>query len=319
MPMRDEEGRLEPSVRSVLAQRGLSRREILVYDDDSQDGTAAAVTAVAGDAAVVLTGGALPPGWLGKTHACQQLADAAAGTVLVFVDADVVLAPDAIAGAVSVLRDRGLAFVSPYPRQLAGTWLERLVQPLLQWSWLSFLPLRLAERSSRASLAAANGQFLVVDAAMYARAGGHEVIRDDVVDDMALARVLVGVGGHGTFIDGHDIAVCRMYDGARPLAEGYAKSLWRAFGSPVGAVLVTVVMVILAVLPWALVAVTPAAWPAAVGGPAGRLVAAARTGSRPLWDAALHPLSVLAFACLVGISITRRRKARLTWKSRPLP
>jgi hypothetical protein len=193
------------------------------------------------------------------------------------------------------------------------------VQPLLQWSWLSFLPLRLAERSSRASLAAANGQLLVVDAAAYSRAGGHQMVHDDVVDDMALARVLVGVGGHGTFIDGHDIAACRMYDGARPLAEGYAKSLWRAFGSPVGAVLVTVVMVILAVLPWALVAVTPAAWPAAVGGPAGRLVAAARTGSRPLWDAALHPLSVLAFACLVGISITRRRKARLTWKSRPLP
>ena len=54
----------------------------------------------------------MPSGWLGKPHACWQLADAAAGTVLVFVDADVVLAADAVAGAVSLLRNEGLAFVS---------------------------------------------------------------------------------------------------------------------------------------------------------------------------------------------------------------
>src|SRR5205807_5961315 len=132
----------------------------------------------------------LPSGWLGKPHACWHLARAATGTVLVFVDADVVLAPDAVAGAVSLLRNEGLAFVSPYPRQLAGSWLERLVQPLLQWSWLAFLPLRLAERGHRPSLANANGQLLVVDTAAYRRAGGHASVRAEVVDDVALARSL---------------------------------------------------------------------------------------------------------------------------------
>jgi len=319
MPMRDEADRLEPSLRSVIAQRGLARREILVYDDDSHDGTAALVRRIGGDAVRVLVGGPLPADWLGKPHACRQLAGAAAGTVLVFVDADVVLSPDAVAGAVSLLRDRELAFVSPYPRQLAGSWLERLVQPLLQWSWLTFLPLRIAERSDRPALAAANGQFLVVDAAAYARAGGHDVVRAEVVEDVALARALVRAGGHGTFVDGHDIAACRMYGDARSVAEGYAKSLWRAFGSPPAAMSVTVLLAVVGILPWVLVAFTPAAWPAAIGGPAGRLVTAARTGSKPWIDAALHPLSVVAFACLVVRSVSRRRSGELTWKSRPLP
>jgi hypothetical protein len=319
MPMRDEAARLEPALRSVVAQRGLARREILVYDDESQDGTTALVTSVASDAVTVLPTRTLPPGWLGKPHACWQLARAAAGTVLVFVDADVVLAPDAVAGAVALLRSEGLAFVSPYPRQLTGSWLERLVQPLLQWSWLSFLPLRIAQRSSRPALAAANGQFVVVDAAAYVRAGGHDATRNDVVEDVALARALVRSGARGVFADGHDIASCRMYDGVGSVTDGYAKSLWCAFGSPAGAVSATVLLAVLGVLPWALLAVTPVAWPAALGGPASRLVAAARTGSRPLWDAALHPLSVIAFGLLVGVSLARRRSGRLSWKSRPLP
>ena len=70
-----------------------------------------------------------------------------------------------VAAAVAVLDGAGLDLVSPWPRQLAGSAAERLVQPLQQWLWATFLPLRLAERSPRPSLAAANGQFLVSCAA----------------------------------------------------------------------------------------------------------------------------------------------------------
>jgi hypothetical protein len=319
MPMRDEVDRLEPSLRSVLEQVGLARRETLVYDDDSADGTADEVRHVGGSNVRVIAGGVLPPGWLGKSHACMRLAEAATGSVLVFVDADVVLAPDAVAGAVALLREQRYAFVSPYPRQLTGSWLERLVQPLLQWSWLTFVPLRPAERSHRPSLAAANGQLLVVDAAAYRAAGGHEAVRADVVEDVALARALVRAGGRGGFADGHDIATCRMYDGTRAVVDGYAKSLWCAFGSAAGAVAVALLVLTVGVLPWAMVAVTPLAWPGAVGGVAGRLVAALRTGSRPVWDAVAHPLSAVAFAALVTVSLVRHRGGRLAWKSRSLP
>ena len=90
-------------------------------------------------------------------------------------DADVVLAPEAVAATVALLADTGLDLVSPYPRQDAPG-ATRLVQPLLQWSWLTFLPLRLAERSARPSLSAANGQLLAVTRAAYDRAGGHAAV-----------------------------------------------------------------------------------------------------------------------------------------------
>jgi hypothetical protein len=319
LPVRNEAHRVAPTLRSLLDQAGLRQAEILVYDDGSADATADVVRDVGGPRVRLLAGSALPPGWLGKPHACAQLAAAASGSVLVFVDADVVLDVDAIAAAVALLRQRGLQFVSPYPRQLTGSWLERLVQPLLWWSWLICLPLRVAERSSRPSLAAANGQFLVVDERAYRHAGGHAAVRSEVVEDVALARALVRSGAHGGFVDGSAIARCRMYDGARAVVDGYAKSAWCAFGSPVAAAVVATAFLVLAVLPWALVGITAWAWPAALGGPVSRLVAAARSGSRPVLDAFGHPLSALAFACIVAISLRRHGTGRLAWKSRALP
>ncbi len=80
------------------------------------------------------------------------------------------------------------------------------MQPLLQWSWLTFVPLRLAESARRPSLAVGNGQFLVVRRAAYARAGGHAAVRGEVVDDVALARAVTAAGGRVAVVDGTDWA-----------------------------------------------------------------------------------------------------------------
>ncbi|MGD9991303.1 glycosyltransferase family 2 protein, partial [Pseudonocardia sp.] len=169
VPARDEAHRVGAAVASLRAQTGLRAAEVLVLDDGSTDDTAA-VAAAAG--ARVLTGTPPPPGSLGKPHACAQLAAAARGTVHVYVDADVVVDRRAVAAAVTLLREAHLDLVCPWPRQLATGWAARLVQPLLAWSWMVTLPLRVAERSARPSMVAATGQFLVVDAAALERAGG---------------------------------------------------------------------------------------------------------------------------------------------------
>ena len=197
-----------------------------------------------------MTGRPLPPGWLGKPHACHQLARAArVSDVLVFVDADVQLAPHAVRAAVGLLDRHALDFVSPYPRQLAGSVAERIVQPLLQWSWLTFLPLRLAEHARRPSMAVANGQFLAVRRAAYERAGGHAAVRAAVLDDVALARELRRHGARGGVVDGTGLGACRMYDGWVDLRDGYAKSLWAAFGSEPGAMAVLVLLVVMYLVP----------------------------------------------------------------------
>ncbi len=319
LPLRNEVDRAEPCLRALLAQTGLREAEILVLDDGSTDGTDELVRRVAGPRAVLLPGPPLPPGWLGKPHACQELADAATGEVLVFVDADVVLTPDAVARAVRLLREARLDLVSPYPRQVAVGVLGRLVQPLLQWSWLTFLPLWVAERSRRPSLAAANGQFLVVDAAAYRMAGGHTSVRRDVLDDVALVRAVKRSGGRGAVADGTAVATCQMYDDARGLTDGYAKSLWSAFGSPAGTVAVAALLGWLYLLPpVAMLRGSPAGAAGYGAAVAGRVVAARATGGRVFPDPLAHPASVVAFLALLAESWRRHLTGTATWKGRPV-
>jgi len=319
LPLRDEAARVTPCLESLLAQRGVPNLEILALDDGSSDGTAEVVRAVAGDRIRLLAGTAAPPGWLGKPHACRQLADAVAGTqVLAFIDADVVLEPDAIAGAVTLLRSAGATLLSPYPR-ITGA--GRLVQPLLQWSWLTFLPLRAMERSPRPSLAAAGGQWLLVDRHGYDLAGGHAAVRGDVLEDIGLARAVKRAGGRIALADGSRLATCRMYSSWWELSDGYAKSLWAAFGSTAGAATVVGTLLFLYAAPSLLLfsgSVRIAVWglSAYAMGVLGRAVAATATGGRAWPDALAQPISIVVFALLVARSFALRRRGRLTWRGR---
>ncbi|MBL6632338.1 MAG: glycosyltransferase family 2 protein, partial [Candidatus Nanopelagicales bacterium] len=146
IPARNEVDALGDALASVQRQRGVPQTTIHVLDDGSSDGTAEiAERAAADDPRVHVTRApdeAPPPGWLGKNFACARLAESTPdASVLVFMDADVVLQPDALNALVHHLRSESADLVAPYPRQSAGSWLERLVQPLLAWSWMTTVPL----------------------------------------------------------------------------------------------------------------------------------------------------------------------------------
>jgi len=292
---------------------------VLVLDDASTDGTGRIARSLG---VPVLPGRPLPPGWLGKPYACQQLADAAdpAADVLLFLDADVVLRPGAVAATVALLDEHDLDLVCPWPRQLAVTAAERLVQPLLQWSWLTFLPLRLAERSARPSLAAANGQLLAVRRPAYDRAGGHAAVRAEVVEDVALLRAVKRAGGRGGVADGTALAGCRMYAGWPELRDGYTKSLWAAFGSPAGAAGVVGLLALAYLVPPAAALLGSRTGLAGyAAGVIGRVVTARRTGGRAWPDALAHPASVAAFGWLTARSLRAHHAGALVWKGRRIP
>jgi hypothetical protein len=194
---------------------------------------------------------------------------------------------------------------------------ERLVQPLLQWSWLTTLPLRLAERSPRPSLTAATGQFLVVRRAALDRVGGFAAVRGEVLDDIAIVRAIKASGGRGGVVDGTHLATCRMYDGWPELRDGYGKSLWSAFGSKPGAVAAVAVLGLAYVVPP--VAALRGSRVGLIGyaaGVASRIVAARRTGGRSVPDSLTHPLAIVAFGYLTLRSHWLRRRGTLRWKGR---
>mgnify|MGYP000959380471 CR=1 FL=1 len=329
IPARNEQDSLADALRSVQAQDGLTNLSIHVLDDGSSDGTAAiADTAAASDSRVHVIHAPdadPPPGWLGKNYACARLADSAANAgVLVFMDADVALERDAINALVNELRSTDSTLIAPYPRQLAETWLERLVQPLLAWSWMTTVPLGVAEARQWASMSVANGQLLAFDAEGYRRMGGHESVRSEVIEDVALMRKVREAGERALTVDGSTIAVCRMYQTPTDLIDGYTKSAWNAFGGPVGSIAANALLIGLYVVP-GVAAVTGTGRTRAWGlvgyaaGVTGRVLVARNTGERVLPDALAQPLSIAAFASINTLSWWRHLRGQNHWKGRRLP
>ena len=343
VPARDEAARIGSLVSDLRLQRGLDRLRVVIFDDDSSDGTAdlAAAAAGADERFTVVRSTASPPvGWTGKAAACAAAVTRAGSTVetgvVVFVDADVRLAPDALAAAVAVLRRRDVALVSPFPYQQTGSVLERLVQPLLFWSWFALLPVAVSHRTRRPSMAVACGQFLVFDAQAYATIGGHAAVAASPTEDLDLARALRRAGLPTAVAAAGRLASCRMYDGPLPLMGGYTRWLWSAFGSPTGAAAVVALYLVAYLVPPAVAVLghgRTRRWglAGAAAGMLSRLLArdTERGGRRhpddpggladDVLDAAAHPASILAFGALTASSVRARRSGRALWKARVLP
>ena len=306
IPMRNEEGNVEACLKAVLNSELLEASRVYVLDDGSTDETGKLICEFKVNK---LTGTQLPEGWLGKVWACHNLAQASSGEYLVFIDADVRLHPYAIASAINKMNKFGWDFISPYPKQITGSILEKLIQPLLQWSWLASVPLRIAEKYPNRSMTIANGQFFIVKRSAYEKSGGHAAIPNEVLDDLELARLLVSKGVKGGVADGSSVASCRMYKSNSELVDGYTKSLWKAFGGQLGTIVAILILVMTGITPYL-----------GFGAPVlfiflTRVLAAVKTKSNPAY-AFLHPFAILVLLYLIVLSSIRKNRGTLTWRGR---
>lgn len=314
VPMRNEADNVEGLVATLAAQSG--DLHFYLLDDNSEDSTYELLQKfTAHDSRfTVIKGAPLADGWIGKTWALQQLFEASSQEVLVSIDADVRLTNDAINKAVTVLRGARLDFVSPYPRQIAQSFGERLIQPLLQWSWLTTVPLRIAEGSSQKSMAVANGQFFVVRRSALNSIGGYAAVKHAVIDDVFLARELISSGSAGTVINGSDIAETRMYTSWSEIEAGYGKSLDKAFGSIFGALFVIAFLFATSIAPLILGLLgNPYGWLGFAAIVATRVLSAIKSRGRVL-DSVLHPICIVALIYLIVYSYLMR--GTVQWKGR---
>jgi glycosyltransferase involved in cell wall biosynthesis len=318
LPVRNEATNIVDLVASLKAQTGISDLEFYFLDDNSEDETLELLKReVAGDKRFSVTSGQpLPEGWFGKPWALEQLRSKAKAEYIVNIDADVRLVPRAICAAINLLIDQKLDFVSPYPKQIAKSFGERMIQPLLQWSWLSTVPLRIAEKSGRTSLAVANGQFFAVRESSLAAVAGYSASKTAVLDDMELARTLLRNGFKGCVADGSHIATCHMYNSWAEVKAGYGKSLWAAFGSRLGSFVAISFLFLTGILPLlGVIAGFTAGFYALEFVIISRIIAARVSGGRFL-DAFLHPISTLMLIYLIIYSWSARGKVQ--WKGRTL-
>jgi hypothetical protein len=238
------------------------------------------------------------------------------GEIIISIDADVRLTSDAISKAVTLLKNAQLDFLSPYPKQLALSWSERLIQPLLQWSWMSTVILRVAEKSSLASTVVANGQFFVVRKAALDQVGGYDSVRNKVLDDVELARSLVKNGSHGCVANGAAIASTRMYSSWTEIKAGYGKSLHAAFGSVLGSAIAIAFIFLTGIAPLiAGITGSSIGWYAFAAVTLTRAMSAIKVGKSGL-DAFLHPISSALLIYLIIYSWTMR--GQVQWKGRTL-
>jgi glycosyltransferase involved in cell wall biosynthesis len=332
VPARNEAAAIAGCAAAVLASRDADL-ELVVLDDASTDDTAGIVASLAAaDPRIRLVAGRpLPAGWCGKQHAALQLSEAARHDTWIFLDADVRLAPDAVARSVAFLENSGAALASGFPRQLTGSFLEWLLLPLIQFVLLGFLPLGRSRRDGAPGLAAGCGQLFVTRREAYARAGGHAAIKSSLHDGIKLPRAYRRAGLKTDVFDASDIASCRMYTRSREVWNGLSKNATEGIGSPATILPFTLLLAGGQVLPVALAALGLAtahsgwplwcmilAWAAAALVFLPRLVEAVRF-RQPVSSACAQPLAVVVFLVIQWVSLARRQLGLQTqWRGRPL-
>jgi chlorobactene glucosyltransferase len=329
VPARNEERNIARCVRSLLAQ-DYADFEVIVLDD-SEDRTPDILQSLAGDERLrVVAGKPLPAGWMGKNWSCHQLAQAATGKILLFTDADTCHHPSMLLDAVTALSAERSDFLSAIPRQELHTWAERLILPILPWSLHTFFPIGLARRFRLRALATAAGQLMLFRKEAYAVIGGHQGIRESVLDDVSLAQHVVKAGLPWSLMDGKARISVRMYRSSREVWDGLSKNLFAVFGCNLP--LFCFVWAWLLWVAWEPPLVLVLRATRAVSIPAEVVIPAAlATGlCLLLWlisnlrfripwiQAALHPVTMLLVLSIAVRSVIWHALGRGTWKGRPL-
>lgn len=318
IPARNEAAVIGRTVAHLL-QQTYPQFEILVLDDQSQDGTGdLARQAGQGDARLrVLSGVALPPGWTGKNHACHILAQQASGEILIFTDADTVWQPHALSALMAQMGHHRADLLSVWPTQITETWPERLVVPLIMLAIVGYLPLVMTHYAPIALFAAANGQCMAWKRAAYERIGGHTAVASSVLEDVLLARQAKQNGLRLRLCDGMGLIACRMYTDWPSVRDGFAKNILAGYGSALALILATLFHWMIFLAPWLLLLTPSAAWGAVLIGMGMALRALTAFSSRQrVWDALLLPVSVMMMTVIAFQSLRWHFTGGPRWKGR---
>lgn len=335
IPARNEEAVIDRCVKSALKQ-DYENFEVLVLDDNSTDGTTEILEQFSSIIANLkhLKGAPKPNDWLGKPWACHQLSQQAKGDILVFIDADVWLEPNAIPNTVKSLESSNA--ITVWPQQKLVSFWEQMIVPLIYFALLTLLPTKYVERTPRwlpgpfkstldPKFVAGCGQFFAFNRDIYDSIQGHEGVRMKVVEDMELARTLKKDSFKLKMYHGLDSVKCRMYTNHADIWSGFQKNFLAGFGNLFEFIFMGIVHLIVFLFPvYTLIIglLTNNTFLTGLSVTALLLVILQRlllniTFKWSIWTAFLHPFSVFWYQVL-GLSCILKKAfgIKTNWKGR---
>lgn len=319
IPARNEAGRIGALLQSVMEQ-SYQNLEILILDDQSTDETLEVCNSYANqDKRIqVISGKDLPDGWLGKNFACHQLGQMARGRYFVFIDADTRIEDGLFDNAVHRAKRGKLTLLSLFATQIMETIGERIVVPLMHFVLLNLLPLRLVRLSRNSSFSAASGQFMMFDGPMYQIYHWHAQVRDKVLDDMEIAKLIKTYQLPMETLLANGFIKCRMYSSYDEAVNGFSKNILAGFNMNVAGLICFLLLVMIgplfiayylsiSLLMFALTLIFLS-----------RIMISLMSGQNVFWNLILHPVQMVTLTLISVVSIVRHLTQKTTWKGRAI-
>ena len=226
IPARNEESNIRNCVESALAQ-DYPNLEVIVLDDRSTDATPEILRQLTAqtDMLKTINGSELPAGWAGKPHALFQASAVAGGEWLCFVDADTYLKQNALSSCYAKAIETKADLFTTMNQQILGSFWEKVVMPLVMTALsVGFSPRKVNDPGRRDAVA--NGQFIMIKRTVYDAIGGHERVKDQIVEDKAIAEQVKWNGYRLIVADGMQVLSTRMYTSLETMWEGWTKNIY---------------------------------------------------------------------------------------------
>src|SRR5215216_1118854 len=226
VPARNEQRNIRACVEAIIAQ-DYPNFEVIVLEDRSTDMTGEILRRLAAqnDDLNVISGSDLPKGWAGKPHALFQVSAAARGDWLCFVDADTFLSPTTLSSCYAKAIETNADMFTILTFQIMGSFWEKAVLPIVMTALsVGFSPRKVNDPKSKDAIA--NGQFILIKRSVYEAIGGHESVKDQIVEDKAIAEQVKWNGYRLIVADGMQLARTRMYTSLPEMWEGWTKNMY---------------------------------------------------------------------------------------------
>ena len=226
IPARNEERNIRACIEAALAQ-DYPNLELIVLDDRSTDATPSILADIASQDPRLrpISGTDLPEGWAGKPHALHQASAVARGEWLCFVDADTFVMRQALSACYVKAIETNADMFTIMTSQIMGTFWEKVVMPLVMTALsVGFSPRKVNDPKRKDAIA--NGQFIMLKRSVYDAIGGHESVKNQIVEDKAIAEQVKWKGYRLVVANGYAVARTRMYTSLPEIWEGWTKNIY---------------------------------------------------------------------------------------------